>query len=77
MIVILVAMVHAYNLGVVKYDYKILYNVAYILVIEVAFIFIFSSKGNCRCNFKYRVSHETLQFMNSFKCLLTYARLDI
>ena len=35
MIVILVAMVHAYNLGVVKYDYKIFYNVAYILVIEV------------------------------------------
>ena len=25
----------------------------------------------------YRVSHETWQFINSFKCLLPYAVLDI
>ena len=35
MIAILVSIVHAYNLGVLKYDYKILYNVAKILIIEV------------------------------------------
>ena len=35
MITIVVAVVHGYNLGVVRYDYKILYNVGKILFIEV------------------------------------------
>ena len=30
-----------------------------------------------KLRFIYRVSHETWQFMNSFKCLLPYAVLDI
>jgi len=35
LIVIVVSVVHGYNLGVVRYDYKILYNVAKILYYEV------------------------------------------
>ena len=39
-IVIVVVSVHAYNLGVVKYDYKILCVVARILFMEVKKLFV-------------------------------------
>ena len=42
---------------------------------------VFQSNRTCRSLygviFNYRVSHETWQLMNSFKCLLPYAVLDI
>ena len=35
MVVIVVAVVHGYNLGAIRYDYKILYNVSKVLYMEV------------------------------------------